>query len=612
MRAPSIALPLLLLLGLTIARPGAETATMPVGDIRPGMVGIGKTVFEGTRLDEFRATIIGVLENVIGPKRSLILARLEGGPLKETGVIAGMSGSPVYIDGRLIGAVSYSLGQFVKEPIAGITPIAEMTDATLAAAPRPRAALNVEKLYSPSAIADTLRQALGSGRPFADRLSELRALGVSQDVAGDLGLNLRPIAMPLALGGFAGDARQLLSSAFRDAGFMPTASAAPTQSAATPASEPLRPGDAVGVSLVTGDFSLGATGTVTLVDGDRVYAFGHPFFNLGPIAFPMTRAYVHTLLPSMMSSMKLASLGDIVGTVRQDRATAISGTLGSGPSMIPVSLTLEPDRGERRTFKYSVVSDQLLTPLLSLVTIVNTLQSYERQAGAATFSVRGEATVKNHGTVAFDDTFSGDPPSLGTAQYIVAPISALLQNTIAPVEVTGVNLTISSSEQPRTTTLERIWLENARVRPGQTVPLKLVTRTYRGEDVLRTIPITIPSTASGSLSVVVSDAMRTGQSEPRDSRRPAMAQSIDQLIRVLNRTRRNNRLYVRLVNSSAGAVIDGEVLPSLPPSVLAVLDGDRQSGSVAPLASATLGEWEVPIDSTVSGSKTLNIRVDSP
>ncbi len=381
-----------------------------------------------------------------------------------------------------------------------------------------------------------------------------------------------------------------------------------TAAAATAA---LAPGDAVGVSLVRGDLALGATGTVTHVDGNRVYAFGHPFFNLGPTEFPMTKAYVHALLPSLFTSSKLASIGDIVGTIQQDRATAIAGTLGRAPDLVPVKLTLAPERGQARTFNFEVAKDQMFTPLLTFASIVNTLQAYEREFGAATFSVRGQATIKGHGQVALEDIFHGDTASIGAAAYVAGPLNILLRNDLAPVQISGVDLTITSHEEPRTTTIERAWLDNENPRAGTTVPLHILTRTYRGEESMRTVPVAIPPNASGTLSVVVSDGTRLQQVEQRD-RQPSQAQSVDQMIRIFNRARRNNRIYVRLVSSSPGAVINGETLSALPPSVLAVIEADRDNSNVRPLSSAMLGEWELPSDYAVVGQRSLTLAVRQP
>ena len=587
---------------------------MSVGEIRPGMVGVGRTVFDGTHVEEFKVHILGVLENVIGPRRNLILARLEGGPLANTGVIAGMSGSPVYVDDRLIGAVSYALGSFSKEPIAGITPIAEMTDSTsFGNTLRPAAArVHVDFPLTRENLTAAFRKALNWNRPFAERPDDAQLAGlnaVNGLASGQLATLLRPIATPLAMSGWEPDVADLFGSAFQDQGFIPTGgSAAALRDGEKPFEGPLKPGDAVGVMLVSGDLQLGGTGTVTHIDGDRVYAFGHPMYNLGPTEYPMTRAYVYTVLPSLFSSMKLSSTGQIIGTFLQDRATAIAGKLGPGPHMIPLSLTLESRRAEKHTFHFGIVNDQLFGPLMTYATILNSLGSYERQYGAMTFSVRGSATVKKHDAITFNNVFSGDQAPVAAAAYVVAPVTYLMGNDYEKVDVESVDVTVSASEEPKTATLERAWVDDPRPRPGRSVPLKVLLRTYRGDQEIRTVPIDIPANASGALSILVSDGTRLGQTEQREMRLP-QPRSVDQMIKALNKARRSNTLYVKLLGSEAGAIVNGETLSSLPPSVLGVLEGDRNGGNFNPLHSATLGEWEIATEHAVNGSRTLTISV---
>ena len=591
----------------------AQSRTFPVDELRVGMVGVGKTVFEGDRLDEFKVHILGVLKNVIGTRRNLILARLEGGPLAETGVIAGMSGSPVYIDGRLVGAVSYSLGQFSKEPIAGITPIGEMTEAATFAGPRRQVArAELQLPLTNDGLRNSLRQAFSWMRPFADSPNDVQVLGDGGLNAG-IGTMLRPIATPLTLGGFDASFADPIVSAFRDQGFMPVMAGglAGQQSVRSGASNPLRPGDPVGVSLMTGDMELGATGTVTEVDGNRVYAFGHPFYGLGPTQFPMTRAYVHVILPSMMSSSKIASTGQVIGTVSQDRATTIAGTLGAGPTLIPVKLNLTSERGTKKTFEMAMVNDQLFTPLLAYLSILNTLQSYERQNGAASYVVRGSASVKKYGTIAFEDLFTGDQGSVGAAAYVVAPINFLMRNAFEDVELEGLTLDIDASEEPRSATIERVWIDGARPKAGTKVDLKMLLRTYRGEEITRTLPIDIPANARGAqLSIMVSDGNRLTQWESRELQiQPLQTRGLPQMMQVLNSARKNNRLYVRLLGRDGGAVVKGESMAALPPSVLAVMESDRNGGSFRALQNATLGEWDITTPYAVAGSRTLTLDI---
>jgi hypothetical protein len=589
---------------------GAERF-MPVDEVVPGMRGTGISVFAGETRSEFQVEILGTLPNAVGPRRHLILARLSGQRLADTGVMQGMSGSPVYIDGRLIGAVSYSLGAFSKEPIAGITPIADMIDATdrTTGTPAPVRSVAADLPWPapPAQFAAALRDAFAR---ITTASAPIALAGVDAPVLAALPgqAQLRPISVAYTMAGFSGETASVFTGALGPRLTAADGLQAPTAGGATVAAA-LAPGDAVGVSLIRGDLTFGATGTVTHVDGGRVYAFGHPFFNLGPTDFPMTRARVQTLLPSLNVSQKLAAIGDVVGTMRQDRSTAIAGTLGAGPALVPVKLTLQSDRAPARSFTFEIVKDQLFTPLLTFASIANTLQAYEREFGVATFLVRGTAQVRGHGAVAIDDVFAGDSPAIGAAASVSGPLSLLLRNERQPVQIDGVELSIQSFEEPRTASIERVWLGSREPRAGQTVPVHVVTRSYRGEERTHTIPIRIPAGSSGTLSLVVSDGTRLAFSEQREQRPPSPSDSVPQLIRAFNEARRNNRIYVKLTRATSGAIVAGEREPSLPPSVLAVIEGAQPGGVVQPLSSAVVGEWDVPSDVAITGQRTLPVVV---
>lgn len=607
---PALACALALLVA-TITLPGAPEH-VSVDEIRPGMEAIGRTVFTGDRLEEFRVHIIGVLRNVIGPRRDLILATLEGGPLANTGVIAGMSGSPVYIGGRLVGAVSYSLGAFSKEPIAGITPIAEMIEAASQTTPR-RQLARLESAAPPtSADAATalFRTAFADSGAFAEHASDTQFRGRADAVGSAIGTQLRPITTPLGLSGFDVGAIDTVFGSLRAFGFAPTLAGSTAQTGSA-AAAPLRPGDPVGVTLLSGDLEIGATGTVTHVDGPDVYAFGHPFYNLGPVALPMTRAWIHTVLPSLQASMKIASTGAVIGTVTQDRATAIAGRLGEGPTLIPITLTLRSDRGITKTVHLQAVPDQVFGPLMTYLGIVETLGAYQRQLGVASFSVRGRVSLKGHGDILLDDLFTGDQALAAAAGYVMTPLNLLLRNAIEPVTVDAIMLDVDATEVTRTATLERVWLDTGRVRPGATVPVHVQLRTYRGESITRTLPIAIPANSRGAVSIMVSDGARLSQWEARElAPPPSLSSAVPQLVRAFNATRRNNRLYVRLVTADTGAVVRGESLASLPSSVLSILEADRSGGSFRPIQSALAGTWELALDHVVTGTRTLTLPLD--
>ena len=593
---------------------------MPLDEVKPGMIGVGRTVFEGAELSEFKVQIIGVLRNIQGPKRDLILARLEGGPIAKTGVAAGMSGSPVFVDGRLIGAVGYSIGSFPTEAIAGITPIEQMKDATAMPARRGgEVAARIDLPITLDSLSTALRASIDRVKPFAARAADVQAIGLPASEGGQLATMLRPIATPLIFNGFEPEAVDLLGGLFKEAGFAPVASPAlggraSAEERAALNNGPLREGDAVGVALLSGDAEMGATGTITHIDGNRVYAFGHPFFGLGPAELPMTRAYVYAMLPSLMSSFKISTMGDVIGTIRQDRATAIAGTLDKGPATVPMAVTLRSRRGDEvttRRFNFQIGTDQTFTPLLAYVTLYNALSGYERQFGSATFVLKGRARVAGHGDLAFEDVFAGESPTLAAATSIGGPLTMLMANDREPVKLDALDFTIDAYERPLSTTIERVWVDDIRPRPGRTIPLKVLTRSYRGEETISTVAITIPANVTGPLAVLVADGRQLNALEQRELRRSVQPQGVAQMLRLLNGTRRNNRIYVRVMTGAPGAVVNGEALTALPPSVLSVLEGDRNGGSFSPIRSAAVGEYEIPMDVAVVGARTLTIDVDA-
>ena len=605
------------LAALTLIPLPAATSRMPVDEIEAGMHGVGVTVFDGATRERFDVHVLGVLTNVLGPRRSLIVARLAGGPLAQTGVIQGMSGSPVYIDDRLVGAVSYALGTFSREAIAGITPIEEMaaTDATPLRAARgwsrpPPGGREVTH----ETLVDVVAAAFPSRTPFARRPGDVRSAGLRQIEAGRLGALLRPIATPLVLSGFTPEIHDLWSAAFDAGGLVPTTGGFGWSAPDEDDAPPLEPGDPIGASLIRGDLAMAGTGTVTLVEDGRVYAFGHPFYNLGRAQLPMTRARVTALLPSLAISSRLAAIGPVLGTFDQDRSTGIYGSLGDGPEMIPVALSIAAaDRRLRERFEFEIIDDPLFTPILTLTGVLNTFLSWSRDvAPASTYEVAGTAVLGGgHGAVAFRNVFTGQSAAFSAALSATTPLMSLLGNRFEPVAVERIDVAITTREAPRTATLERVRVGADRIRPGDVVPIRIVARTLEGEAVEDTVSVTVPRDAGGFLQLLVADAATLDHREAQIGRQPHQARSLPQLIRALNAGRQQDRLYVQLLASRPGAVVRGQARAALPPSVLAVLDGDRTGGDVTRLRTVTLGEWEVPIGYVTSGSRLLSLRVEA-
>ncbi len=601
---------------VTLVTPRAQSAFLPVSEIRPGMVGVGRTVYGGDQLDEFRANILGVLKNVLAPGRDLILARLEGGPLATTGVIEGMSGSPVYVDGRLIGAVSYSLGAFSREAIAGITPIAEMLSAIDGQAPR--SAVSEFDLTWPT-TPDQVFAALGLVVERA--LVPVRSSFRVSDVVGapslaDWAPRLRPIGAAMVASGLAPDLDSSLRRALPVGATLhtraPGLAEAPPQAPTTDTGPPLRPGDPVGISLMRGDMEMGATGTVTYIDGQHVYAFGHPFLNIGPTSMAMTRAHVLTVLPSLDSSMKIASMGSVIGRMTQDRSTGVGGVLGSGPDELGVSLTIESSRAETRHLRFHVLHDQSLTPLFAYVAILNSLITHERQTGASTITAQGSISFDGLGSLTIDDAFAGEQAVSLAAATAMNPIGALAANEFRPTLPRELDLTLQVSENEDVETIERVWLDTTRPTLGGSHILHVMLRRFRGGTNVVSIPVTMPAQATGPVTVLVTDGPTLTALEQRELR-PDPPPSLEALFERLQETHAGNRLYVRLLTSTSGKAIAGESLPSLPGSVLAALNAD---GSVAAssLSRAVVGAWNRRLPRVVRGSRelTVTLRPASP
>jgi hypothetical protein len=325
----------------------------------------------------------------------------------------------------------------------------------------------------------------------------------------------------------------------------------------------------------------------------------------------MTSAVVHVVLPSLMTSSKLASFGPVIGTLQQDRATAIAGRLGAGPSLIPMTVTLNSDRLGARTFSFGVVRDATFTPLLAYLAVANVLTAYERATGPASITVKGTASIRAYGALDFEDVFAGDQPIGLAAAYVAGPLTQLFRNTSEPVDIERIALTVDASEETRTARIERVWLDTTRPRAGGPATLSIALRGPKGDEILKRVPITFPPNATGAVQLLVADGARASAEDRRDLR-GAEVQRPAQIIRSFNRTRRGNRLYIRLSTSDPGAVVSGEPMGGLPPSALGVFESDRSTGAVSTMRSAVRAEWDVPLDLAVTGSRQLSIPLDLP
>lgn len=585
----------------------AGNQLMPVEDVRAGMKGVAWTVFSGSVPEEFGVEVLGVLPGYPNPRQSAIIARLTGANAERTGVFAGMSGSPVYIDGKLVGAIAFSF-PFAKEPIAGITPIKEMIDifATgrdINGAAEPRA-ISFTQLASTEWKPELPRQAV-TGAPM------IAAVSGGSPLIPFLGQQIAPIATPLVFSGISQDALSLFSPQLMSGGLLPV-SGAGGSAAITPLAhatdKTLGPGTSVSVQLVRGDYSVAAAGTVTMRDANRIYAFGHPFLSLGAADMPMTEASVVTVIPNANNSFKLSVPGNMVGAISQDRATGVFGNLGQTPRMIPVKINLHTSRDRSQAFNYEVVNDRFLTPLLLNLTIYNTIIASERSLGDSTISISGKINVDGQAPIEIDRRFSAGNAAQMASGSVVVPVATLMSSGFKDIGIGGVTLDISSSDMKNTATLERIAVDRSEVRNGQSFEVQAYVRTESGKQFVERIPVTLPADVPlGQILVFVGDGAALQQGSASQAFVP---QDLAQLVGTINKAKKSDRLYVKLFRITPGAVIGTNELPNLPPSMVATLNSDRSSGGFTPTVLSPVFEKELPpADFVISGQQLIAVDV---
>ena len=612
-----------------------EIKFYPLDQVRAGQKGIGLTTLEGDKIQEFEVEILGVIEN-FAPQRNAVLARLSGGGLEHTGVLAGMSGSPVYIDGKLLGAVAFAF-PFSKEPIAGITPIAEM--------------INV---VPEEPEEGTRRASLSASTELIARVPSLSTSGERQDVRWIppmedspsplkeifSGVTGRPswLRIPLVFNGFSESLMEGLTPEWRALGFEPMIGGG---SLRTSGEEParLQPGSMVSIHLVRGDMNTKADCTVTHREGDRLYACGHSLLAAGGMDMPFSASKVLTVVPSFQSSFKLSAAGPPLGAIRQDRSGGVYGVMGEKARMIPVHVKLDSTLQRNKEYNVEIVQNPFLTPFLLNQVLMNVITATERRVGHSTFEVQGKIrlgrgqsgdtgrqddndppennrhTVNRGQTVEFEDIVSGDVNAqVAAAGVVTTPLRALLASGYDDLVIEGIDVSVVSSEDRRSASLEQVWSSKSVVKPGEKIVIHGTLRTPGGETTVERIPVVIPeSVAAGYLSIVVGSggAINRFQSPRLSVPRGRPAKDLRQLVRALNRLRRNNRLYVLVLAPKRTLFLQGEAFPSPPPSLIQTFLSDPAvSTDMATSRYSIIGDTEgSPQPFSLRGQRTIRVRV---
>jgi hypothetical protein len=581
-----------LLSSLTFAQDTKPVNTFPLEKITAGMHGVAYTVFQGTKPEPMDVEVLGILKNANGPKGDIILVRLGGEKANYTGVVAGMSGSPVYFDGKLAGAVAFRIGEFSKEPIAGVTPISEMLEI--------------------SAIDSTPSSVPVQARSLPSLTSKTSGPGVSSYPVQSFANYLKPIETPLVFSGFSEDAVQRFAPQFASQGIVPVMGVGSASSVKQP--EPMVPGSAVSAVLVSGDMNIAATCTVTYIDAAHLLACGHPLMQFGMVDLPMTKAEVLATLPSPLNAFKIVNATETVGSFVQDRHNGIMGEFGKKAEMIPVTLTIHGGTTPK-VFHYEVLNNARLSPVAISTTVYNALHGVNEYGDETTYTMKGEISVNGFPEVKLEDMFSASsdgmqPAAMMAASAIGGSFGRIYDNPYSTPDIKGLQLDFEVSNERRSARLENARTDVSEARPGDEVIVEVLLRPYRGDAIIEHVPVRIPTSASKSstLHILVSD----GDMLDRMRRNPSASQRLDlaSTIGVLNKQHVSNRVYVSVLDQDPEAMVADKVMPALPLSVMNVMDGMRGTQDMTVLGESAVSETSTkPLDYVVSGGQLLTITI---
>ena len=573
---------LVALASLLLAAPALRAQPiMASSELRRGMSGFGLTTFQGTEIDTFQVEILGVLKGALGPRMDMILARLSGGPLEHTGLIRGMSGSPVYIDGRLIGAVSYGWF-FSKEPIGGITPIAHMLEVGTREHPTPSQYGKALKLDE-----ETTRLLGGEG------VSTLALLG-----------------MPIAVAGFSPKGRQVLRDALDAPGIQlldsPAGQVLPDQEV------PFAPGASLAVQLIRGDYSAAAIGTLTWVGDGRFVGFGHPLFLLGATNLPATGAYIHQVIPIQTASFKIGTPTSAMGAVRQDRLPAIAGTLGAMPDMLPVRVALQSAAGDR-AFRCEVLRHPALSAAFVRSVLFNALETAEKLFGDATLRMRSHIALADGRTVEREQVYSSGIALLRAAIDAVQPVGVLLNNPFAGLALDSLRFELEIGETLAQARITGLRLSPPDPKAGQRVLLQATLQPYRAEPVTERMELDLPAHLKpGPFVVRVGSGAASASWEAARQPDAFVPRNAAALLALLERTGAADELVFEVFRAGPGFTVDGRELPGLPPSALAVLSADRSAGHLGPVRGEVVLRRTLTTDYVLSGEQSLDMTLRKP
>jgi hypothetical protein len=573
-------------------------------DLKIGMKGYAWTVLQGSEPEPIPVEILGIYKNQWGPKQDVILAHL-GGKGQRINVAAGMSGSPVYIDGKLVGAIALRFSTFSPDALCGITPI--------------------ELMLEVNEFDDSLPSTARTPGKGASRNSASATEGISGGVPASMAplASMVPIETPLNFAGFGENILPQFAPEFQQMGMtVAGGGAASTMVSSKPAAgwqQSLQPGDAVSGVLVTGDMSISAMCTVTYNDLKHVLFCGHSFFNLGPVDMPMAKADVITTLASQYQPTKFGNATEIVGALRQDRHSGVLGDLGETAQMVPVTLRVRSfgDNNVVRKEKdlhFSVFVQQKWTPYLMTMTLFNSISSLNEFAEETTYRLSGKVALDGQPGVSLSTMLAANegpaPVPNQLAGWWGDKFNRLFLNPVQIPKLKSVDATVDILPDRREAMIENAWVPASEVEAGTEVPVKVFVRPYRGDRIEKEFTLKIPAgLPKGEHRILFSDAETLNRLQSAATMSEPFI-DIKQTVSLMNQERSNNKLYVSLVEPRPTVFYEDKTLPSLPASIMNVMQTDRTaSRHLQASAESAIEQGSIPYDMLISGSYSLRITV---
>lgn len=561
---------------------------MGISEIRPGMKGIGRTVFKGGQIEKFDFEVMGVQRN-FAPGRAMIWVKASGGPLAETGLLHGMSGSPCYIDGKLIGALSQG-PPFPREPVAGITPISEMLEQLkdIPETPSLRTPLILPKIEPPKVLKSALR---GEMIP----LSEL------------LGLDPKDTAtLPLPI--FGTDMSAEAQSLWQGVPLRFMGNVGRSAGAGGGEASPIEPGGMVAVNLVQGDLDMAAAGTITYVSGKRVILFGHPLFNLGAVDLPLWSATVFGNVGALDgSSYKFSGAVAPIGALRLDRATGVAGLLGAEARMVPLRIGLNLGGKRNLNYRFELMDSPFITPNLAAMVLLQTITAQVRGQGFQSLSLMGNIKLAGQNPIQLEYMVA-DLNAGRLAQYVGALTQAVTLNPFERAAIEGISLNVKAEERLDTTLIAGVRALKARAKRGEVLPVLVTLQNFQGIRETTTFNLNVPASARpGKATLLVGDGASLVATDPDE--RAIELGSLGDVVRVLNGSLRNNHAYSLLVQTQAGAGLRGSRIEGVPPTVSSLLGSDGDS-TANRLQRRIVGRALLPLEREVRGLVSLELEIE--